>query len=81
MLQQSDAAIQPVIQPDSQSGVFNFRSVLRKTNFDPQKTLRRVRTPDEDNDDDTTHKFDFRSVLKRTSLDRKQKPMNNHILT
>ncbi|KAK2170162.1 hypothetical protein LSH36_4g17098 [Paralvinella palmiformis] len=48
---------------ESDQGTYNFRALLRKTNRDMSKTLRKQHTEEED-----SHKVDFRSVLKKRNL-------------
>ena len=62
----------------SQDGMFDFRAVLRKTNFDPHKTLRKAAPPA---DDENAHRFDFRAVLKKKNVDKEEQRMKKHIYT
>ena len=48
---------------ESDQGTYNFRALLRKTNRDMSKTLRKQHTEEEE-----SHKVDFRSVLKKRNL-------------
>ena len=56
--------------------------MLRKTNFDPHKTLRKhVPSPSDTTDEDSGHKFDFRAVLKKKNMDKEETRLRKHILT
>ncbi|CAH1790113.1 unnamed protein product [Owenia fusiformis] len=61
-------------EEDESRVLFDFRSVLKKTNYNPNKTLRKLPEPERE-----VPQVDFRDVLKKRTLNGEENRLKKHV--